>query len=184
MADNNQMGNPGVEETPPAVDETAELKAFMGEAYKEGMTLKDVSAFLKGKKYADLNGGGYVSKRKYDDLESKHNAYIESTKDYESLKTENASYKEKERLAGLKKQAQDANIDDQFIEYALTKIDADEQDTAKALKEWAKKNPQFCKETQIVRRTPSHEGGTQPRRTLNEIVNANIRKAAGRSQEK
>jgi len=43
-----------------------ELQALMGDSYKEGMTLEDVSKFFEGKKFADLSTGNYVDKSKYD----------------------------------------------------------------------------------------------------------------------
>lgn len=42
-----------------------ELKALMGESYKEDMTIDDVKNFMKGKKLADLSTGNYVDKNKY-----------------------------------------------------------------------------------------------------------------------
>lgn len=166
----------------PAVDETADLKAFMGEAYKDGLTLAEVSAFLKGKKYADLNTGNYVSKKKYDDLEKKHADYLESTKDYENLKTENTAFKEKERMSTLTKQAEAAGIDSQFIEFALSRIDPNAEDTEKALKEWVKKNPQFQVERRVIDTSPRHEGKGNPARSMSDTINANLRAAAGKQQ--
>ena len=43
-----------------------ELQNLMGDSYKEGMTLEDVSKFFEGKKFADLSTGNYVDKSKYD----------------------------------------------------------------------------------------------------------------------
>lgn len=42
-----------------------ELKALLGESYKEGMTIEEVGDFFKGKKFADLSTGNYVDKNKY-----------------------------------------------------------------------------------------------------------------------
>ena len=41
-------------------------KLLLGDAYKEGMTLEDVNAFFKGKKFADLSTGNYVDKNKFE----------------------------------------------------------------------------------------------------------------------
>lgn len=164
-----------------AVDANANLKAFMGEAYKEGLTLTDVESFLKGKKYADLNTGGYVAKGKYDALEKKYNDYTESTKDYQDLKAKNEEYAAKEKQAILKAQAAEAGIDEKFIKYALSELDPNTEDTAKALKEWVKNNPQFkvyVNPSRVI--TPiNHEGGSNPK-SMNEIINSRIRKSAGR----
>lgn len=43
-----------------------ELKALLGDSYKENMTLEEVGEFFKGKKFADLSSGQYVDKNKYD----------------------------------------------------------------------------------------------------------------------
>lgn len=42
-----------------------ELKALLGESYKEGMTIEEIGNFFKGKKFADLSTGNYVDKNKY-----------------------------------------------------------------------------------------------------------------------
>lgn len=55
-----------------------ELKALMGDSYKDGMSAEEIGAFFKGKKFADLSTGNYVDKSKYDNqvntLTSKLNA--------------------------------------------------------------------------------------------------------------
>jgi len=43
-----------------------ELKALLGDSYKEGMTLEEVGNALKGKKLVDLSTGKYVDKDKFD----------------------------------------------------------------------------------------------------------------------
>ena len=42
-----------------------ELQALMGEAYQEGMTVEQIGEFFKGKNFADLSSGKYVSTDKY-----------------------------------------------------------------------------------------------------------------------
>lgn len=42
-----------------------ELQALMGDSYKEGLTVEDITNFMKGKKFADLSTGGYVDVNKY-----------------------------------------------------------------------------------------------------------------------
>lgn len=172
--------DPGVEDNQSPTLDMEDLKTFMGESYKEGLTLADVSAFLKGKKYADLNTGNYVSKKKFDDLDRKHAEYLESTKDYENLKAENASYKEKERMSTLTKQATAAGIDEQFVRFALSEIDPNAEDTEKALKDWAKKNPQFLVARKVIDTNPRHEGRGNPARSMNDTINGNLRAAAGK----
>lgn len=166
----------------PAVDTTANLKAFMGDAYKDDLSIADINAFLNGKKFADLNTGSYVAKGKYDALEKKYNDYTESTKDYEAIKTKNAEYEAKEKQATLKAQAKEAGIDEKFIKFALSEIDPNTEDTAKALKDWVKENPQFKvyqKPSSRIIEPINHENGRQPQ-SINEQINANFRKQAGR----
>lgn len=86
-----------------------ELQALMGDSYKEGMTLDDVNAFFKGKKFADLSTGQYVDKSKYDNqvnsLTSKLNAKEQElnaklTDDEKNAKT---SKEQADRIAELEK---------------------------------------------------------------------------------
>lgn len=87
-----------------------ELQALMGDSYKEGMTLEDVSAFLKGKNFKDLSTGNYVDKSKFDSrvneltqqLNEKTNALNSKLTDEEKSKNASAEQaKEIERLKQL-----------------------------------------------------------------------------------
>lgn len=42
------------------------LKDMMGDSFKEGMSVDDITNFFEGKNYADLSTGAYVDKNKYD----------------------------------------------------------------------------------------------------------------------
>lgn len=44
-----------------------ELQKLMGDSYKEGLTVEDITNFMKGKKFADLSQGSYVDINKYND---------------------------------------------------------------------------------------------------------------------
>lgn len=44
-----------------------ELQKLMGDSYKEGLTVEDITNFMKGKKFADLSQGSYVDVNKYND---------------------------------------------------------------------------------------------------------------------
>lgn len=46
-----------------------ELQKLMGDSYKEGLTVEDITNFMKGKNFADLSTGNYVDV-------NKHNAEI------------------------------------------------------------------------------------------------------------
>ena len=53
-----------------------ELKALLGDAYKEDMTLEEVGNALKGKKLVDLSTGRYVDKDKFDTQVNNLNAKL------------------------------------------------------------------------------------------------------------
>lgn len=42
-----------------------ELQKLMGDSYKEGLTVEDITNFMKGKNFADLSTGNYVDVNKY-----------------------------------------------------------------------------------------------------------------------
>lgn len=42
-----------------------ELQKLMGDSYKEGLTVEDITNFMKGKSFVDLSKGGYVDVNKY-----------------------------------------------------------------------------------------------------------------------
>lgn len=42
-----------------------ELQKLMGDSYKEGLTVDDITNFMKGKNFADLSTGNYVDVNKY-----------------------------------------------------------------------------------------------------------------------
>lgn len=93
-----------------------ELQALMGDSYKEGMTLDDVNAFFKGKKFADLSTGQYVDKSKYDNqvnsLTSKLNAKEQelNAKLTDDEKNAKASQEQANRIAELEKMLKDNTI--------------------------------------------------------------------------
>ena len=78
---------------------------------------KDMS-FLKGKKFADLTKGEYVSRGKYNELEEKNKKYA----DYDTIKKESAEYKAKEKQSTLIGIAKSVNVADEFIEFVLSKV--------------------------------------------------------------
>ena len=42
------------------------LKELMGDAFKDGITVEEITNFFEGKKFADLGTGQYVDKNKFD----------------------------------------------------------------------------------------------------------------------
>lgn len=53
-----------------------ELQKLMGDSYKEGLTVEDITNFMKGKNFADLSQGGYVDANKYNSDIAKLNKTI------------------------------------------------------------------------------------------------------------
>lgn len=93
-----------------------ELQALMGDSYKEGMTLDDVNAFFKGKKFADLSTGKYVDKDKFDTQVNSLNAKL-SEKEQElnakltdDEKKAKASQEQADRIAELEQLLKDNTI--------------------------------------------------------------------------
>lgn len=93
-----------------------ELKALMGDAYKEGMTIDDVNAFFKGKKFADLSTGKYVDKDKFDTQVNSLNAKLSeqeqelNAKLTDAEKNAKASQEQAKRIQELEKMLKDNTI--------------------------------------------------------------------------
>lgn len=160
---NPSDGDKGKQPTPPSEDkpknEFLNLKGLLGEAYKDGITLQDVDAFLNGKKFKDLSSGEYVAKGKFEELQTKLNALTESTKDYDDLKKKIQGFEEKERIQTLNETAKKVGIDGQFIEFALSKINVQGDKVEEELAKWIEANPQFKVQTKKANSNPSYEGG-------------------------
>lgn len=93
-----------------------ELKALLGDAYKEDMTLEEVGNALKGKKLVDLSTGRYVDKDKFDTQVNNLNAKL-SEKEQElnarltdDEKNAKASQEQARRIEELEKQLRDNTI--------------------------------------------------------------------------
>jgi hypothetical protein len=93
-----------------------ELQELMGDSYKEGMTLEDVSAFLKGKKFADLSTGNYVDKGKYENTVNDLNKQLKdktdllNTKLSDEEKNANASAEQAAEIERLKQLLADNTV--------------------------------------------------------------------------
>jgi len=93
-----------------------ELKALLGDSYKDGMTLEEVNNALKGKKLADLSTGKYVDKDKFDTQINSLNAKL-SEKEQElnakltdDEKNAKASQEQAKRIQELEKMLKDNTI--------------------------------------------------------------------------
>lgn len=153
------------------------LKTFLGDAYHDGMTIEEIDTFLEGKKYTDLSSGNYVSKEKYERLETKYKDASTKATEYDSIKAKYDEYVAKEKDATLKEYAKTAKIKEEFIEFALSKVEGSEN-VEEALKEFAKKNPHFTTGSVRVSTNP-RLNGNEPQNKYADI-DAEIRRLAGR----
>lgn len=83
-----------------------ELKALLGDSYKEGMTLEEVGAFFKGKKFADLSTGQYVDKNKFDNTVNDLNKKLTDANTQLNAKLtddEKAQQKQQDQLAEIER---------------------------------------------------------------------------------
>lgn len=87
-----------------------ELQALMGDSYKEGLTVEDITNFMKGKKFADLSQGGYVDVNKYNNEIANLNKTI-TDKD-NMIKTKDNELKSKMSDEDLVKAAQKEKDDE------------------------------------------------------------------------
>lgn len=136
------------------------IKNLLGDAYKEGMTLEEVNKALEGKKLVDLSTGEYVSKGKYDTLETKHknlqaefDQVKEQTKDFEKIKAENETFKTEKADAELKAKVLKLGIKESAYKYVKGDIIAkelelgdDEKANADSVKKYLESHPEFAVE--------------------------------------
>lgn len=93
-----------------------ELKALLGDSYKDGMTLEEVNNALKGKKLADLSTGKYVDKDKFDTQINNLNAKLNekeqelNAKLTDDEKNAKASQEQAKRIQELEKMLKDNTI--------------------------------------------------------------------------
>lgn len=173
----------------------------MGSSYKEGITVEEINTFLGSGKFVNLNDGGYVDKDKYnkavaekDSLKTSLDELKESTKDYETLKKENETYKGEKADADLKAKLTALGISEKAFKYVkgdiadktLT-IGDDEKANKDAVAKYLKDNPQFAAKSQQVQphvRVVSTKvdvgGGDGKDKVDNKTINDNFRAALGK----
>lgn len=178
------------------------IKKLMGSAWHEGLTLEEVNTFLSGKNYVDLKEGGYVAKDKFDRVESEKkqiqadlDSLKESTKDYETLKTENEGFKTEKANADLKAKVIGLGVNEKFFNYVKMDIDSksltlgeDEKANKTAVEAYLKEHPEFASKAPnpaphkvvTVSTNPNPAGDSKKSEAeRNATVNANLRAALG-----
>ena len=173
----------------------------MGSSYKEGITVEEINSFLGGGKFVNLNDGGYVDKDKYNKaVQDKEKAETslkelqESTKDYETLKKENETYKGEKADAELKAKLTALGISEKSFKYVKGDINDktlelgdDEKANKEAVAKYLKENPQFAEKKQQVQShvrvvsTKFDTGNGDGKDVVdNKIINDNFRAALGK----
>lgn len=183
------------------------IKSLLGDAYKEGMTLEEVNRALEGKKLVDLSTGEYVSKGKYDSLETKyknlqseHSQVVEQTKDYETLKSENENFKKEKATADLNKKLTSLGFSEKHLNYVKMDIDSksleigdDEKVNKTNVEKYLKEHPEFAAtkpsneptHKAVVISTGSKDSNQETKQTeINQTINTGIREALGLGGEK
>jgi len=177
------------------------LKKLMGSAYKEGITVEEINSFLGGGKFVNLNDGGYVDKDKYnkavadkDKAETSLKELQESTKDYETLKKENETFKGEKADADLKAKLTALGVSEKAFKYVkgdiadkTLEIGDDEKANKAAVEKYLKDNPQFAAKSQTVQShvrvvsTKVEPGSGDGKDVVdNKTINDNFRAALGK----
>lgn len=183
------------------------LKQLMGSAYHEGLTIEEVNSFLANGKWVNLKDGNYVDKDKYAKLEAEKNSVktqldelTEKTKDYDTLKTENETYKVEKADSDLVKKLASLGINEKHFKYVKGDINDktlvlgdDDASNQKAVKEYLEKHPEFSSVTTnpnpagrvIIGTHVKEDPNKNPNdvKTLHDTINGAIRNAAGRKTE-
>jgi hypothetical protein len=141
------------------------LKALLGEAFKEDLTLADVNKLLEGKKLVDLSGPvKYVVKDKFDRLTEELATLKESTKGFDEVSKELTALKTEKENAVIKQTLLSAGVDEKFIEDISFRIEkgviAKGDKFVDNVKEFLKTNPHYATTTAPKQATPTPT--TQP----------------------
>ena len=144
------------------------LKALMGESYKDDLTLEQVESFLSGKKLVDLGTGQYVSVDKFNKAQEQLDKY----KDYDTVKTERDNLVQEKTKNEYLGKVTGAKVDKKFAEFVLSQVKQDEK-FDENLTNYLKDNPQFVGEggTVIVNSSERMGGGTGDKKDENQIMN-------------
>lgn len=157
------------------------LQAIMGDAYKDDITLEEVAAFFEANEKIVLSNGDYVSKSKFDSVNTELKSLKESTKDYETIKQEHANLIEEKTKSGyidtIKKHVKPEFTD--YVYYQMQKDNKLDDKLEDSLKVYAETNKQYAIGTQdnkIISNTIKLDGQTPPNSgNPNEEMNSFIR---------
>ena len=173
------------------------LKKLMGSAYKDGITVEEINTFLGSGKFVNLNDGNYVDKDKYnkavsekDSVQKSLDELKEKTKDYETLKTENDTFKGEKADAELKAKLVGLGISEKSFKYVKGDINDkslvigdDEKANKEAVAKYLKENPQFAAQPVVPNKvrvvSTKLEPGGDDKVVDNKTVNDNLRAALG-----
>ena len=174
------------------------LKKIMGSSYHDGITVEEINTFFGSGKFVNLNDGNYVDKDKYnkavsekDQLKASLSELTEKTKDYDTLKSENETFKGEKADADLRAKLSALGIDEKAFKYVkgdiadkTLVIGDDEKANKSAVAAYLKENPQFAinKAPNVHSRiiTTKIENPGQQADNGNKTVNDNLRAAFGR----
>ena len=178
--------------------EMENLKKLLGSAYKEGITVEEINTFLGSGKFVNLNDGNYVDKDKYnkvvaerDGLKTNLDELKESTKDYDTLKAENETFKGEKADAELKAKLIKLGVNEKAFKYVKGDINDkslvlgdDEKANKDAIAKYLKENPQFAgeKSSDIHTRVITTKIDNKPGDVVvdNKTINDNFRNALGK----
>ena len=171
------------------------LKKLMGSSYHDGITVEEINTFLGSGKFVNLSDGNYVDKDKYnkviaekDQLKSSLDELTEKTKDYDTLKAENDTYKGEKADADLKVKLKALGIDEKAFKYVkgdiadkTLVIGDDDKANKTAVAAYLKENPQFAIKSGPARiiTTKVETGSGDGSADEHKAVNDNLRAALG-----
>ena len=175
------------------------LKALMGSAYHDGLTVEEINSFLSGHKFVDLKEGKYVDKDKYDNLQKEHNDLKEKTKDYDEVKANNEKYESEKKDADLNARLKNLGFNEKALKYVKgdindgsLKISDDDKQAKKDVETYLKEHPNFAtvspdphnpkaggKVVTTTVSTDANGGSGDGQKSVNSFINNGIRRASG-----
>lgn len=169
-----------------------ELRQFFGEDGNGSITFEELTKGIasKGMKIADLSGGAYVSREKFDKMSREFTAYktendTSKYADYDSIKSELEGLKAEKADRELMNKLSDKKVKPEFAKFVMSEIKAnvtDKKDFDKAMEEYLKENPQYIvveenKPTFFKSSSAHLDNGSGDNKGINQRMNALLRGA-------